>query len=164
MRSISMVSDADGEKLRTFEMARQNKIKNLLLGGIIAEVFFDDGMGISGKTISGLSVVKGKEVFHVSIEDTFYDVIESSLNITGKLGDPVENMIVMPTPCDTCKKPDCKDRTTPGNWVVDCKEATEYLQNTYRLHDETWTRDFIFGEPRDYYENYLDNEFERGHK
>ena len=26
------------------------------------------------------------------------------------------------------------------------------------------TRDFIFGEPRDYYENYLDNEFERGHK
>ena len=32
------------------------------------------------------------------------------------------------------------------------------------LHDETWTRDFIFGEPRDYYENYLDNEFERGHK
>ena len=26
------------------------------------------------------------------------------------------------------------------------------------------TRDFIFDEPRDYYENYLDNEFERGHK
>ena len=23
---------------------------------------------------------------------------------------------------------------------------------------------FTFGEPRDYYENYLDNEFERGHK
>ncbi|MEN6395412.1 MAG: hypothetical protein ABFC78_02885 [Methanoregula sp.] len=105
-------------------MERQNKIKALLIGGKITEVFFDEGMGISGKTISGLTVVKGEEVFHASIKaDTFYDVIESSLQITGKMGDPVENMITMPTPCDNCAKKVCNDRTTPGSWVVDCKDT-----------------------------------------
>jgi len=123
MRSISMVSDADGKKLRRFEAERQGKIKEILLGATVADVFFDEGMGISGKTISGITLVKGGEVFHVSIKaDTYYDVIESSLQITGKLGNPVEHMIAMKTPCDECKKTDCKSRTTPGNWVVDCKD------------------------------------------
>lgn len=125
MRTIQIVSDSDGEKLRSFEEARQGKIKDLLLGGIVADVFFEARqVGISGKTISGLTLVKGGEVFHVSIHaEAFYEVIESSLQITGKLGDSVEHMITMVTPCDDCTKKDCTTRSKPGEWVVACKEA-----------------------------------------
>ena len=123
MRSISRVSNEDGEKLRLFEKARQDKIRTLLNGATIADVFFDEGNGLSGKSISGLTLVKSDEVFHVSIEaNTFYDVIESSLQITGKMGDPVENMITMKTPCDDCIKEGCATRSKPGEWVVACKD------------------------------------------
>ena len=117
-----MVSDEEGDKMRTFEKARQQKIKELLNGAVVADVFFDEGYGISAKTISGLTLIKGDEVFNVSIETgQFYEVTETRLSISGKMAE-VENMITMPTPCDNCTKPNCKDRTTPGKWVIDCKQ------------------------------------------
>jgi hypothetical protein len=125
MRTISMVSDSDGEKLRSFETKRQGKIKELLIGATISNVLFDEGIGLSGKDISGLTLAKGDDTFKVSINaNQFYDVTETRLLITSQKedGEEIEKLITMSTPCDDCTKPDCKTRTTPGNWVVDCKE------------------------------------------
>lgn len=122
MRSISFVSDSEGEKLRKFEFERQKKIGDLLIGAVITDIVFDDSMGISNKDISGLFVEKDGEKYHITIDaNQFYDCIESRLEITSN-GKEVENLITMETPCDTCKKADsCKDRPKDGGWVVDCK-------------------------------------------
>jgi hypothetical protein len=120
-----MISNENGVKLRLFEMERQEKIKKLLNGAILTDVIFDDGIGLSGKEISGLILLKGDETYSVSINaEQYYEVTETKLLITSQSGQgkEVEKLIVMPTPCDKCNKSNCKDRSTPGNWVVDCKE------------------------------------------
>lgn len=127
MRTISMVSDEDGEKLRKFEFERQEKIKNLIVGMTITDVIFDDSMGISNKDIIGLSGVKNGEEYNISIDaHQFYECIESRLMISSDTcGKNVENLITMDSPCDTCKKAEtCKDRPEEG-WVVDCKVKEE---------------------------------------
>jgi hypothetical protein len=121
MRSISMVSEEDGRKLRNFEAARQEKVKAMLIGMTITDVVFE-GSGLSGKTIQELVGEKDGKTFEIRVEaNQFYEVIESRIMITEKNGDEVENLITMQTPCDTCKKADCKDRSGRGKFVVDCK-------------------------------------------
>ena len=48
---------------------------------------------------------------------------------------------------------------TQNDYISDLCDALDRLNAPNPLNPAG-----IFGEPRDYYENYLDNEFERGHK
>jgi hypothetical protein len=123
MRTIQMVSDEDGEKLRRFEEMRQGKIKSLLAGAVITDVIFEGGFGIGGKGISGLVAEKDGKIFDISVDSQqYYEVTETRISVCSDAGE-VERMITMPTPCDTCTKKDCKTRSTPDAWVVACKEA-----------------------------------------
>ncbi len=120
MRSIRMISDADGELLRAFESERQSKVRDLLMGAIVTDVVFHSGCGIDGHTIDGMTLKKDDKLYRVSIEaNQFYEVIETRLVIENN-GTEVEKLITMPSPCDTCTKQDCKTRSKPGEWVVRC--------------------------------------------
>jgi hypothetical protein len=84
MHSIRMVSNEEGEKLRAEEAARQDEIKNILIGSKITGLTFH-GIGITGHTIQELSLEKDGQRWVVQVEaEQFYECITSRLVITNE--------------------------------------------------------------------------------
>ena len=82
MTTIRMVSNEEGERLRKEEAARQESIRQRLVGATVTDLRFH-GIGITGATIQEMTLEKDGTAFSVEIEaDTYYGSIISRLAIT----------------------------------------------------------------------------------